>query len=458
MQFPKEFLWSCSTASYQNEGTPLVAGGGASVWDIFCRRTGAVFGGHTGDVACDHYNRWQDDVDLMADMGLTAYRFSISWPRVLPDGVGRTNPDGIAFYDRLVDALLEKGITPLITLFHWDYPYELFCRGAWLNRNSADWFADYARLMVDKLSDRVSFWPLFNEPANFIGSAFAAGNHAPGLKLDPPDIVRMCHHVLLAHGKGVQAMRAAARQPLSIGWALGAHVGVPASGKPEDIEAARQWFFRMPTEKGKPLTQAIRWWYDPIFAGRYPEDGLAMYERDLPPGALDDLPVIAQPLDYCGLNIYMGTRIRADADGRPLEEPLAPGAPLNILQWPIVPEALYWGPRFFHEKYGLPIQIQEVGAPGADTVSRDGCVHDPQRVDFLDRYLSQMARAVHDGVDIRACSLWTLMDNFEWSSGYYPRFGLVHVDFETQTRTPKDSFYWYRDTIAQRGANLEYKS
>jgi len=450
MSFPENFAWGAATASYQIEGAYQTDGKGLSVWDMFCRQPGKIVGDTRGDMACDHYHRYEEDVGLMADMGLKAYRFSVSWPRVIPEGVGAVNPKGLDFYERLVDALLACHIQPWLTLFHWDFPLALYHRGGWLNRDSADWFAEYTRVLVDKLSDRVRHWITLNEPQCFIGLGHHTGIQAPGLKLGLSDVLRAAHHALLAHGKAVQVIRAHALAPPSIGPAPMGVVKMPHTRKPEDIAAARAAMFSVNAKDCFNNT----WFSDPMVLGKYPEDGVELFGEDLPEIRPGDLETIAQPLDFYGVNIYHGQPMRAGADGQPEAAPLPDGTPLTTMDWTISPECLYWGPKFLQERYRLPIVIAENGVAITEWVQLDGKVQDPQRIDYLTRYLRELKRAIRDGVDVRGYFVWTLMDNFEWAQGYRQRFGLVHVDFPTGTRTPKDSAAWYKRLIADNGRDL----
>jgi len=447
MSFPKNFVWGAAAASYQIEGAHQADGKGDSVWDMFVRKKGAVFKEHTGDVACDHYHRYPEDVALWKQVGIQAYRLSISWPRVLPSGTGSVNPAGLDFYDRLVDTLLAAGIAPWLTCFHWDFPLELYRRGGWQNRDSADWFADYVAVLADRLSDRVQHWMTFNEPQCFLLLGHETAIQAPGDKLREEEVVHAQHHVLLAHGKAVQALRARAKQPLQIGYAPVGIISIPATEDPRDQAAA---------DARMASADASRWdnvsWYDPVFLGQYPaRDGLL---QKLPRGFEQDLPTIAQPLDFCGTNIYFGTRVRAKDNGKPEVVPELPGAPATALNWPVTPAALFHGPRFFWERYGKPVVITENGLSSRDWVSLDGAVHDPGRIDFMHRYLQELHRAVAAGVPVSGYFHWSIMDNFEWSEGYKDRFGLIHVDYQTQKRTLKDSALWYQKLIASHGELL----
>lgn len=451
MSFPQNFVWGAAAASYQIEGGAAAEGKGPSVWDMLCRQPGRIWGGQTGEVACDHYHHSAEDVRLMAALGLQAYRFSISWPRVLPEGTGQINPQGLAFYDRLVDALLAHGIQPWVTLFHWDYPYALYCRGGWLNRDSSDWFADYARVVVERLSDRVHHWITLNEPQCFVGLGHQTGEHAPGLKLGVAEILLISHRVLLAHGKAVQVIRDYAQRSPSVGAALVGVVKIPASQTPGDVEAARSAMFALPEKTVWNNT----WFADPMIRGEYPQDGMALFEAELPPIRSGDLETICQPLDFFGANIYHGEMVRADSQGGSLPVPYPDGYPLTTMDWPVTPAALYWGPRFFYERYGLPIVITENGMANGDWPQGDGQVYDPQRIDFLRRYLRAYRQAIAEGVEARGYFLWSIMDNFEWAYGYRQRFGLIYVDYTSQARILKDSAHWYKAVIASGGASLD---
>lgn len=450
MGFKKEFVWGAATASYQIEGGAYQDGKGFSVWDLVCQKEGFVKNGDHGDVACDHYNRMEEDVKLMKEMGLKAYRFSISWPRILPDGTGEINEKGLAFYDSLIDTLLENGIEPYVTIFHWDYPYELYKRGGWLSPESPDWFAYYVRIIVERYSDRVKYWITQNEPQCYIDRGHDKGVQAPGLRLGLKDLLLASHHSLLAHGKAVQTIRAYAKQPVVIGYAPVGITWAPANDSKADIEATRQEMFSV---KEKNLWNNS-WWMDPVFLGQYPEDGMKLFEGALPHIGQNDMKLISEPIDFLGTNIYNARLIAMGPDGKAVEQPRKPGFARTAYYWSVSPEALYWGPKMFYERYQKPFLITENGLSNTDWVHLDGKVHDPQRIDFLARYLREYKRAVDDGVDAMGYFCWSFMDNFEWASGFHERFGLVYVDYETQKRTIKDSGYWYKQVIETNGENL----
>lgn len=451
MSFPNHFSWGVAAAAYQIEGAADLDGRLPSVWDAFAQQPGAVRNGHTGQIACDHYHRYEEDADLMAVLGVNAYRLSISWPRVV-DRAGKVNEKGMAFYDRLIDALLKRDIVPWVTLYHWDMPMHLFQRGGWLNREVADWFADYTRLVVDRLSDRVSNWITLNEPQVYIDHGHAAGTHAPGMKYAQPQLLRAIHHSLLAHGRAVQVIRQRARTKPHVGWAMVGCGMIPATSNQVDIDAARRATIQVGDGPGWLFNTT--WYADPALRGEYPADGLARHARHMPDGFEDDLSDIHQPIDFYGCNIYQCGYVRAGDDGEHTNASPPPGGPYTQIHWPVTPEALYWVPRFIHERYGLPIYITENGCAGMDWVHQDGKVHDAPRIDFLSRNLCALRDAAADGVDIRGYFQWSILDNFEWGWGYDQRFGIVYVDFVTLKRIPKDSYDWYMQVIKTNGECL----
>ena len=450
MSFEKEFVWGAATSSYQIEGAPFEDGKGASIWDVYSHLPGKVFEGHHGDVACDHYHRFHEDVLLMARLGIKAYRFSISWPRVMPMGTGNVNQKGLDFYSRLVDDLLAHGITPYATLYHWDQPYELYKRGGWLNPDSPKWFADYAAEVARALGDRVKHFITFNEPQVFIGLAFVEGVHAPGLRLPVNETLTMAHHVMLAHGMASMELRSLIPD-VKIGYAPTSNVPVPVTRKTEDVEAARKAYFTMP-ENGD-WSWNVSWWSDPVMLGQYPDDGLRILEKNLPQIGQEDMKIIHQKPDFYGQNIYRGIPVKADGHG--WKEVLhKPGSPKTAINWHVDFDCLYWGVKFLYERYGTPVMITENGMSSHDWPSLDGAVHDPARIDYLHRHLLGLRKASEEGASVAGYFQWSLMDNFEWARGYNDRFGLIYVDYETQERIPKDSFEWYRDTILCNGENL----
>jgi len=445
MKFPDSFIWGAAASSYQIEGsTQGVDGCGSSVWDECCKRNGFVKYGDHGFTACDHYNRYREDVGLMKEIGLQAYRFSVMWPRVMPEGTGSVNKKGLSFYDRLVDELLGAGITPWTTLFHWDYPLALFNRGGWLNEDSPKWFEDYTRVIVDCLSDRVKHWFTLNEPTCFIGLGHMDGTHAPGVKYSAGEVSRAWHHALLAHGRAVRVIRGESRQPGPlVGAAPCFRTTIPDTERPEDIEAARQSMFKT---EGITLWNAV-WSLDPCFGLGYPEDALKEWGEHAPVVRDGDLELIAQKLDFLGMNIYSGDRVKAGPDGKPETVPYPSYHPRTQMGWPVAPDALRWAVRFLYDRYRHPVLITENGLSQHDWVAEDGHVHDAGRIDFLTRYLRGLHKTMEEGVPVLGYFHWSIMDNFEWAEGYVPRFGMIHVDYPTQKRTLKDSALWYRSVI-----------
>lgn len=445
MKFSENFLWGAASASYQIEGAYLAEGKGQNIWDAYCQEGCRVAHGENGNIACDHYNRFREDVEMMSAMGIKNYRFSISWTRILPDGTGRVNPAGLRFYSDLVDALLEKGIEPMVTLFHWDYPYALHCRGGWLNRESSDWFEEYTKIVVEALSDRVKYWITINEPQVFIGCGYDIGKFAPFQTLSAKDLAQMSHNVLLSHGKAVRAIRKYAKKAPTIGFAYATPCYTPENGSEEAVEAARQKSFAF-TKEG--FTFGLSWWADPIMLGDYPCEAYAVLGDDMPEIMQGDMELISQPVDFYGVNIYES---KASFNPYGYNENTYMGCPRTQMGWPVTPEALYWGPKFLYERYGKPVLISENGMAGHDWIHLDGRVHDPHRIDFVKRYLRELCRAAEDGAEIMGYMYWSIMDNFEWADGYDKRFGLVYVDYITQKRTIKDSGYWYKSVIETGG-------
>jgi beta-glucosidase len=448
--FPDDFMWGAATAAYQIEGAAHEDGRGPSTWDVFCTRPGAVFEGHTGDIACDHYHRYREDVALMQRLGISAYRFSVSWSRVLPEGHGTVNARGLEFYDRLTDALLAAGIQPFCTLFHWDLPQALQREGGFLNRDIADRFADYASVMGKRLGDRVKLWVTQNEPQCYIGFGLMTGTHAPGLRLDLSETLLAAHNSLRAHGKAVGALRAAVPKA-SVGYVIATPATRPATSSDADLEAARSamWAIRHRNHWNNT------WWTDPVLLGSYPQDGLSLYGAAMPSFPSSDLREIQQPLDFLGINVYTAETFRRGKDGAPELVPVPPGHPRSAVDWqPITPDAHYYAPRFFYERYRIPLWITESGLSTRDQVCLDGKVHDSQRIDYMHRTLLELRRAMAERVPVKGYMAWSLLDNFEWADGYKQRFGLIYVDYQSQRRIPKDSFQFYQEVIASRGATL----
>ncbi len=437
MTFPPGFQFGAATAAIQIEGATDARG--ASIWDSFCRVPGRVAGGHTTDVACDHYHRWEEDLDLMADLGLRAYRFSISWPRVLPAGSGAPSRKGLDFYRRLVDGLRTRGIEPFATLYHWDLPQALQDAGGWPRRETAERFADYAAVVFEEL-DGVSRWITHNEPwvIAFLGHAY--GSKAPGHR-DWREALHAGHNVLLSHGLATRAFRELSRPDGRIGIALDFYPAYPASDSERDREATRRW-------------DAVRnrWFLDAVLRGAYPADALAWFEARLGPlelGEDGDFELIAQPVDFLGANYYTRAVVRADPDDEPLGlTEVAPTLPTTGMGWEIAPDSLHELLVGLKRDYGdIPIAITENGSAYDDPVPTNGVVEDPERLAYLRAHLAAVERAAADGVNVEGYFAWSLLDNFEWEHGYEKRFGIVYVDYATQRRIPKQSALWYRDFI-----------
>jgi beta-glucosidase len=442
MSFGKDFIWGAASASYQIEGAYNEDGKGLNIWDVGTRTSGRVLHNENGDVACDHYHRWKEDVAILKKLGIKNYRLSVSWTRILPDGTGKVSKEGVKFYSELIDELIENGITPYVTIFHWDYPYELYKKGGWLNDESPDWFLEYAKIVVDVLSDRVTNWFTINEPQIFVGMGYWTGLHAPFLKLGERDLVTITRNVMLAHGKVAKYIRENAKNNAKIGFAPIGPVFTPENESPEAIASAKEKTFNNDVFD----MFSISWWCDPIVLGKFSDSA----NNYLKTHGLDDIfkeedfKTICQPLDFFATNIYYS------AASQPVigyEEDSYQGSPRTSMEWPVTPEVLYWSPKFLYERYSLPIILSENGMANNDWVHLDGKVHDPARIDYMARYLNMLKKASNE-VPVIGYFYWSIMDNFEWSLGYDKRFGLVYVDYRTQERIIKDSGYWYAEYIA----------
>ena len=451
MPLPKDFMWGVATASYQIEGAWNEDGKGPSIWDTYTHwRNTPVHNHENGDVACDHYHRMKEDVALMKEIGVKAYRFSISWPRVIPDGTGEINKKGMQFYSDLVDELLKNGIEPLVTIYHWDMPQAIFERGGWLNPEVIGWFENYTKVVVEALSDRVSYWFTINEPQIFLGLGYYMGSHAPFLKLADRDLFRMSKNVMLAHGTAVQTIRKYAKKTPKVSFAPTGPSFIPDDDSPEAIEKARHQTFAF-DEFGYMLSNSL--WSDTIILGKWPEGLKEFFGEDFVDFTEEEWKTVTSPLDFYGMNIYAAMRDLSKLSAAEGNEALS-GEPLTALKWSITPDVLYWSAKFMYERYGLPIMITENGCACTDSVHLDGKVHDPQRIDFLKRYIRAFYKAGEDGIPLVGYTHWSFMDNFEWADGYDPRFGLVYVNYQTQERTLKDSAYWYKEVIETNGESL----
>ena len=440
MKFPKDFVWGVSTAAYQIEGASGTDGAGICNWDVFCWKKGKVASGYTGDDGCDHYYHWQEDVELLKELGVGAYRFSINWARLIPQGIGEVNEKGVQFYNSIIDKCLEYGITPYITLFHFDYPQSLENMGGWKNPDSPYWMEYYADTVGKYFGDRVKNFITINEPQCFLPLGYESGYFPPGIK-DSGDyeLIPMAHHMLMGHGLSVRALH---KYGCKVGYAPCGDVAIPYTESEKDIEAARKCYFNCEADG---WYHTISWWSDPVIFGRYPD--IPQLVKYLPKGWEEDLKTISESIDFYCQNIYGGTYYEYDSKVEKGYRAHRKLTGLTANKAAVVPEALYWGPKFLYERYKKPIFITENGMSGTDWVQLDGKVHDPQRCDYIERYLGKLSKAIEDGIDVRGYMHWSFMDNFEWASAMRERFGLVYVDYETKKRIPKDSFYTYKNII-----------
>ncbi len=441
MGFPENFMWGAASAAHQVEGAYDEDGKGPGIWDALCE--GHVKHGENGNVACDHYHRYKEDVALMKQMGLKAYRFSVSWPRIMPKE-GVVNQQGIEFYQNLVQELLDAGIEPMVTLFHWNLPMWLHEMGGWNCDKISDYFEEYTKIVVDALSSKVSYWMTINEPCCFIGLGYIVGMHAPFeaalMDMNDPKAMEqmmkqlgtLSRNVLLAHGKAVMAIRANAIKKPQIGMALNGTLYSPRSESPEDIQEAKERTF---PERG--AFGDVNFWADPMILGTVPMSLAGAISEE-------DLQVIHQPLDFFGFNCYQNSNFE---DNNRINPDVTPGMPRTAMGWNITPDALRWAAKIFYDRYHLPILITENGMANLDFVMSDGKVHDPQRIEYLRGYLNGLQQAIQEGVPVIGYMYWSIMDNYEWAEGYDKRFGLIYVDYVTQKRTLKDSAYWYAQVI-----------
>lgn len=439
-RFPDNFAWGFAAAAPQIEGAAFTDGKGPSVWDTFARIPGKVANGDTLDVACDHYHRYEEDLALMAELGAKHYRLSIAWPRIFPRGHGEVNPLGIAFYNRLIDKALELGLTPWVTMYHWDTPQGIEDDfGGWRSRETVQAFGVYADTIVKAFGDRVKHWITLNEIICFTRMSYGTGVRGPGLCLSEQVVNQTYHHAMLAHGEGVRAVREHGGAGAKVGLTDCSEIFIPLTETPADIAAAREVFIH---ENGRIL--------EPMYTGRYAPEFLASLGADAPHIEPGDLERISQPTDFLGFNIYRGYFVRAGADGKPEQLPFPPSYPTADATWLThTPQSIYWGPRMVAEIYGVEsIVITENGAGYNDAPPVNGEVLDLHRRDYLRNYLRELQRGIDDGVPVHGYFLWSFMDNFEWGDGYQRRFGVVYTNYETQERTPKASARWYSEVMA----------
>lgn len=445
MSFSKDFIWGVGSSAYQTEGACRADGKGPSVWDSFVHLPGTIFAGDHGDTACDGYYHFEEDIALMAKLGIKAYRFSISWPRIFPEGDGALESRGLAYYDHVVDCCLEHGIEPYLTLFHWDLPQALEDRGGWSNPDCGAAFARYCKTLAEHFRGRVRNYFTLNEPQCAVLLGYARGQHAPGKRLEISELFAVWHALLLAHGQGLRAIREADPE---------ARVSLASTGRlcfPQtagDTEAARQATFAVSDDDWMFTHQMV---LDPIFFGRYPQVEKGVLSDLIAAVPQEDLDIINTGLDWLALNIYNGSAIQKTADDFGEYVPHSPGCPRTALKWPITPEVLEFGPQFLFERYQKPVLITENGVSCNDFLYLDGKVHDLDRIDFLTRYLGAIKRTAEKAVPVAGYFHWSFTDNFEWHSGYGDRMGLIYVDYTTQKRTPKDSAAWYAKVIADNG-------
>ena len=446
IQFPKNFLWGAATSSYQIEGAHTKNDKGKSIWDTFTHTSGKIKNNDNGDIAIDHFHKFKEDIDLMAEINMSAYRFSISWTRILPKGKGQIIQKGLDFYSKLIDELLSKNIKPLVTLYHWDLPQSLQDEGGWSNRDTSKIFADYAYIIVKELGDRINFVSTFNEPAVFTIHGLADGYMAPGIS-DFDHFISSVHNVNLAHGLSMQSMRSL-KSDLELGCVLNLGPCIPCTNKKDDIDASKIYDMYW-----------NRIFLDPMYKGKYPKDFLILIEKYFRDG---DMQIINQKNDYIGLNHYQHTRVKAD----PTHLLKARGAygnekPFNLenveltsMNWEIAPESYYKQIMELKNEYNNPIiYLTENGCSYPDKIE-NGKVNDFKRIEFYKKYLAAVKKAINNGADVRGYTAWSLIDNFEWALGFEKRFGLIHVDFKTLKRTPKESYYFYSEVIKNNGFNI----
>jgi beta-glucosidase len=442
LKFPQSFLWGVGTSAYQIEGAVKEDGRGESIWDKFCATPGKIYNGDSGAVACDHYHRWEQDLDLMKQLGVQTYRFSVAWPRIIPTGQGEVNQKGLDFYRRLTDGLLKRGIVPMATLYHWDLPQALEDKGGWANRDTSARFAEYAEVVFKALVDQIPMWATINEPWVTANVGYAWGTHAPGRR-DATAAKKAIHYQLLAHGLAVQNFRTHSAKNSQIGIVLNTAPVYPLSSSANDAKAATQ----------EDATRN-RVYLDPVFKGSYPTDLLEIWQRETPDLSFiqsDDLKTINQPIDFLGLNYYNPVYVRGNGSGQP--QSVSGPHPHAFLDWEeIYPEALYDHLVRLKKDYNNPtIYITENGAAFVDKLDESGQVNDQERLQFLQDHFRSAHRAIQDGVNLKGYYVWSLMDNFEWAEGYRARFGIVYVDYATQKRYPKQSALWYQNVIRQNG-------
>lgn len=441
----KNFLFGASTSAFQIEGDDGNQGRGASVWDEFCKRKGTIYNNQDAKVAAGHYNLYKDDVKLLKDLGVNSYRFSISWSRLLPEGIGQKNEKGIDFYNKEIDELLNSGITPFVTLYHWDLPEKLSEKGGFQNREIVNWFSEYAQLIDNEYGDRVNHYITINEPINAIHSSYHTGVFAPGYKLNEVQTLKCVHNMLLCHASAAKVFFSG-RKNVLVGLAMSTFEEYPKMETKECVKKAKTIFF-----EGHNVTESVDTYLDPIYLGEYPKRIEKEYPEFFESINDKEMYFIKDSANIICYNNYSGYPINEKGEYLKRES----GYPTTAMGVPVDPLGLYWNSKFLQERYGKPIYITENGAAYDDCVSLDKAVHDSARVDFYERHLKIVEKAIKDKIDIRGYFAWSLLDNFEWCSGYSKRFGLIYVDYKTLERIPKDSFYWYKNYIKNSALNKE---
>lgn len=444
MAFCKDFAWGVATASYQIEGGAHEADKGLSVWDVGSATEGRIFEGHSGDIACDHYHRFREDIRLMKELGIKHYRLSLSWARLIPAGTGKVSEDGKRFYTELFEEMKKQGVTPWVTLFHWDYPYELYLKGGWLNPESPKWFEDYAVKCAELFGKHIENFILINEPQVFIGAGHGLGIHAPFLKLSPNELMRVAHNVLLACGRAEKAIRKMLPNA-KIGAAQAYWPSLPYCE--EDLELAKKDTFACHEDFG-----SANYYLDPLVYGKYPEEFRAWHKKCGFTYPASDMEIIKSKVDFIGLNTYSGNYI-TEKEGKLAPVTAAPTVPKTDMRWNVYPDSLYFGPKFIWERYSLPVYITENGVALTEWKDLNGEINDDSRIDFTKRYLRALHRAAQE-LPVKGYFHWSFMDNFEWAEGCSKKFGLVHTDYETGERTPKKSAYWYKKVIESNGEEI----
>lgn len=449
--FSEKFLWGAASAAHQIEGAYNEDGKGLGIWDALTQEPGHIAHGENGNVACDHYHHYKEDIALMKEIGLKSYRFSISWPRVFPEGTGKVNVCGLNFYKNLVNELTEAGIEPMVTLYHWNLPMAVYEKGGWTTPEIVRWFEEYVEVIVRELQGKVKYWITFNEPQLFVGAGLLGGVHAPFEKNDESTVMEITRNVLLSHGTAVKVIRKYCGTDAKIGMAPTGEVVIPKDLTEEGIEEARKKSFSI---NKFFFAGANTWWADPVFKGDFPAEAKELFGEMLPKFSEEEWKLISQPLDFYGFNIYQAGGNPFPPEQFAYDRYSYQGSPRTAVDWNVTPDVLYWCCRFFYERYGKPLLITENGMAGYDWVSLDEKVHDPLRIDFMHRYLLSLKKAMEEGFPVLGYQYWSVMDNYEWTEGYDKRFGLIYIDYRTQKRTLKDSAYWYRDVIRNNGENL----